>query len=29
MCEQTETMYVDKRLKYEQLKEPILMYDCG
>ena len=29
MCKQTETIYVDKHLKPEQLKEPTAMYDCG
>ena len=26
MCKQTETMHVDKQVKPEQLKEPIVMY---
>ena len=29
MRKQTETMYVDKQLEPEQLKESIAMYDCG
>ena len=28
MCKQTETMHVGKQLKPEQLKEPMVMYDC-